>query len=81
MSDSSWTVAHRAPLSMGFSGQESWSGFSFPSPGDLPNPGIESESPALAARVFASEPSGKPNTTVHFKVLDCKIKNVFLGLP
>ena len=40
---------------MGFSGQESWSGFSFPSPGDLPNPGIESESPALAARVFASE--------------------------
>ena len=36
-----WTVAHQAPLSMGFSRQEPWSGLSFPSPGDLPNPGIE----------------------------------------
>ena len=36
-----WTVAHQAPLSMGFSRQEYWSGLPFPSPGDLPNPGIE----------------------------------------
>ena len=40
-----WTVAHQAPLSMGFSRQEYWSGF--PSPGDLPDPGIEPRSPAL----------------------------------
>ena len=41
-----WTVAHQAPLSMGFSGQEYWSGLLFPSPGDLSNPGIEPASPA-----------------------------------
>ena len=49
MSDSfvtPWTVAHQAPLSMGFSRQEYWSGLPFPSPGDLPDPGIEPESPA-----------------------------------
>ena len=44
-----WTVAHQAPLSMGFSRQEYWSGLPFPSPGDLPNPGIEPGSPALQA--------------------------------
>ena len=46
-----WIVAHQAPLSMGFSRQEYWSGFPFPSPGDLPEPGIEPmslTSPALA---------------------------------
>ena len=42
-----WTVAYQAPRSMGFSRQEYWSGLPFPSPGDLPNPGIESRSPAL----------------------------------
>ena len=45
-------VAHQVPLSMGFSRQEYWSGLSFPSPGDLPNPGIEPESSALADRFF-----------------------------
>ena len=44
-----WTVAHQAPLSMGFSRQGYWSGLPFPSPGDLPNPGIEPGSPALQA--------------------------------
>ena len=44
-----WTVARQAPLSMEFSGQEYWSGLSFPSPGDLPDPGIEPGSPALQA--------------------------------
>ena len=43
----SWTVAHQAPPSMGFSRQEYWSGLPFPSPGDLPNPGIEPRSPTL----------------------------------
>ena len=44
---SPWTVAHQAPPSMEFSRQESWSGLPFPSPGDLPNPGIEPRSPEL----------------------------------
>ena len=55
-----WTVAHQAPLSMGFSRQESWSELPFPSPGDLPDPGIEPESPPLAAGFFPAEPPGKP---------------------
>ena len=42
-----WTVAYQALPSMGFSRQEHWSGLPFPSPGDLPDPGIEPESPAL----------------------------------
>ena len=47
-----WTVAHQAALSMEFSKQEYWSGLSFPSPGDLLNPGIEAGSPALQADSF-----------------------------
>ena len=53
------TVAHQAPLSMGFPRQEYWSGLRFPPPGDLPNPGIEPASPALAGRFFTTEPPGK----------------------
>ena len=49
------TVAHRGPLSMGFSRQEYWSGLLFPSPGDLPHPGIQSASPALAGFFTAQE--------------------------
>ena len=56
-----WTVASQAPLSMGFSRQEFWSGLPFPSPGDLPNPGIEPQSPALQADALSSEPPGKPH--------------------
>ena len=55
-----WTVAHQAPPSMGFSRQECWSGLPFPSPGDLPNPGIEPRSPALEADALTFEPPGKP---------------------
>ena len=51
-----WTVAHRAPLSMEFFRQEYWSGLPFPSPGDLPNPGVEPGSPALQADALPSEP-------------------------
>ena len=54
-----WTVAYQAPLSMGFSRQEYWSGLPFPSPGDLPNPGIEPRFPALQADALPSEPPGK----------------------
>ena len=57
-----WTVAYQAPLSMGFSNQEYWSGLSFPSPGDLPDPGIEPGSPTFQADVLTSEPPGKPKT-------------------
>ena len=53
-----WTVAYQAPLSRGFSRQEYWSGLPFPSPGDLPDPGIEPRSPALEADALTSEPPG-----------------------
>ena len=67
----SWTVAHQAPLSMEFSRQEYWSALLFPSPGDLPNPGIEPGFPALQADALSSEPPGKP--CVHITIF--KINN------
>ena len=57
-----WTV-HQVPLSMEFSRQEYWSGLPFPSPGDLPHPGIKSRSPALQVDSLPSEPPGKPKNT------------------
>ena len=54
-----WTVAHQAPPSMGFSKQEYWSGLPCPSPGDLPDPGIEPRSPALQADSLLTEPITK----------------------
>ena len=51
-----WTVAHQAPPSMGFSRQGYWRGLPFPSPGDLPDLGIEPRSPALQADALTSEP-------------------------
>ena len=66
MSDSltdPWIVA----LSMGFARQECWSGLPFPSPGDLPNPGIEPRSPALQADTLTSEPPGKPQNSKFYK--------------
>ena len=55
-----WIVAYQAPLSMGFSRQECWSGLPFPSLGDLPDPGIKPKSPASQADALPSEPPGKP---------------------
>ena len=55
-----WTAAHQSPLSMEFSRQAYWSGLPFPSAGDLPEPGIETMSPALQADSLLSEPPGKP---------------------
>ena len=55
-----WTITHQAPPSVEFSRQEYWSGLSFPSPGDLPDPGIEARSSALQADSSPSEPPGKP---------------------
>ena len=54
-----WTVAYQAPLSMGFSRQEYWSGLPFLSSGDLPDPGIETRSPTLQAEALLSELPGK----------------------
>ena len=59
-----WTVAYQVPPSMGFSRQEYWSGLPFPSPGDLPDPGIEPRSPAFQADALTSEPPGKPNWSI-----------------
>ena len=50
-----WTVAHQAPLSVGFSRQEYWSRLPFPSPRDLPDPGIKPESPAFQTDTLPSE--------------------------
>ena len=54
-----WTVAYQAPQSMGFSRQEYCSGLPFPSPEDLPDPGMEPGSPTLQADALPSEPPGK----------------------
>ena len=59
-SAASWTVTSQAPLSMEFPRQEYWSGLPFPSPGDLPDPGIEPSSLVLQADSLLSEPPGKP---------------------
>ena len=56
------SVAHQVPSSMGFSRQEDWSGLPLPSPGDLPKPGIEPASSALAGRFFTAEPPENPET-------------------
>ena len=59
-----WTIALHAPLSMGFSQQEHYNGLPFPSPGNLPNPGIEPGSPALQAEALPSERAGKPRLDI-----------------
>ena len=66
-----WTAARQAPLSMGFSRQEYWSGLPFPSPGDLLNLGVEPGSPALKADSLPLSPQGSPH--VHTTI--CKIYN------
>ena len=55
-----WTIVRQAPLSMEFIRQEFWSGLPLPSPGDLPDPGIELGSPTLQENSLPSEPPGKP---------------------
>ena len=58
-----WTVARQAPLSVGFFRQENWSGLSFPSPGDLPDPGFEPLSPVSRADSLALSHLGSPKST------------------
>ena len=64
-----WTIACQAPLSVVFSRQEYWSGLPFPSLGDLPDPGIEPKSSALAGKFFTSVPPRKPYT-MYFQIAD-----------
>ena len=61
-----WTAAHQTPLSMEFSRQDYWSGLPFPTPGYLPNPGIEPRSPALQADSLPFKPPGKPHHLPEF---------------
>ena len=78
-----WTVAHQAPLSLEFSRQEYWSGLPFPSPGDLPDPGIKPGSPALQADSLPSEPPGRCvcsiDTTVYLIVNRTEIRGTFVN--
>ena len=64
-----WTLAHQAPVSMGFPRQEYWSGLPFPAPGDLPDPGMEPIYPALAGGFFAIELAGTPTKQVNISYL------------
>ena len=76
----SWTVAHQVPLSMGFLRQEYWIRLPFPSPGDLPHPGIKamsSVSPALVGGFFSTEPPGKPKELEHQLNLSLKGRKLF----
>ena len=68
-----WTVAYQAPPSMGLSRQECWSGLPFPSPGDIPDPGIEPGSPALQADALSSEPPGKPLYTYDLFIFELEV--------
>ena len=68
-----WTIAYLSPPSIGFSRQECWSGLPFPSPGDLPDPGIEPWFPTSQAEALPSEPPGKPDGI-------CLLQNRLLGV-
>ena len=72
--ETQWTVAYQASPSMEFSRQEYWNGLPFPSPGDLPNPGIEPRSPTLQADTLPSESPGKP-WYVYFTTIKKGLKN------
>ena len=78
-----WTVTYKAPPSMGFSRQEYWSGLPFPSPGDLPDPGVEPRSPALQADALTSEPPGRStgyNSPIYYSAFCC-IAQLVKNLP
>ena len=76
-----WSVAHQAPPSMEFSRQQYWSGLPFPSPGDLPDQGIEPGSPALQADALPSELPGKPTLKEGILIRDssCQASETYLA--
>ena len=71
-----WTVAYQAPPSVEFSKQECWSGLPFPSPGDLPDPGIEPGSPALQADALPSEPPGKGSLCTSLELIRSQVDSL-----
>ena len=78
-----WTIAYQAPPSMGFSRQEYWSGLPFPSPGDLPNSGIEPKSPTLEADTLTSEPPGKPCARMvssYYRRMNKDVAHIYNGI-
>ena len=76
-----WTIAHQAPLSMEFPRQEYWSGLPFPTPRDLPDPGIEPAFPALAGGFLTNEPPGKPLCIDFVAVVSCSVVSDSLWPP
>ena len=72
-----WTVGHQTPPSMGFPRQEYWSGLPFPSPGDLPDPGIKPGSSTLQADALTSEPKGKPSLKKEITVNGIKMLYIY----
>ena len=70
-----WTVVCQAPLSLGFASQEYWSGLPFPSPGDLPDPGVELGSPALA-HGFSLPLRHQESPFVHFCCTFCSVSQL-----
>ena len=68
------TVAHQAPPSMGFSTQEYWSGLPLPSPGDLPDPGIETRSPAIAGRRFKGNFKREDEKLKHWQIIELNVE-------
>ena len=71
-----WTVAHQSPLFMGFPRQEYWRGLPCPSPGDLPDPGMELTSPALVGGFFTTEPLGKPSSKISKTISLWKLEHI-----
>ena len=74
-----WTAAHQAPPSTGFSRQEYWSGLPFPSPGDLPDLGIEPRSPTLQADALTAEPPGK--LSIYYTIFTSNYENSRYSTP
>ena len=75
-----WSVALQAPLSIGLSRQEYWSRLPFPSPRDLPNPGIEPRSPALAGRFFAANTTFLMNHLINDYIVYVSIPLLFTSV-
>ena len=74
-------MTHQAPLSVGFSRQELWSGLPFPPPRALPNPGIELVSPALTGGFFTTEPPEKPTSLLGLLLFKFTKMKQNLGIP
>ena len=75
-----WTGIHQAPLCLGLSRQEYWSGLPFPPPGDLPDPGIKPASPALAGGFLTIEPPEKPQSYMFYIFYTYKAKSLCCAL-